>query len=266
MMYSYEREYSQGGEPMKKATFPSFLMILMLTSFLTNSKGDTSKDSDVTQNADITAAEVAANYVRAIGGIEALKKISEKKIRYRVHMFGRDGYLMERQWKRPDVMRQGPPEADMYTLTEGVKSWRVTPDGRKELPASVSASFARIADIDGPLVDHEKKGLRMEYAGSERYDMSELHHLKLTFEDGIEWDFFFDSQTGLLRKTRQPSFVMINNEIKPGGDIWTYYYDYRQVGGIKIAHLWVQVAEDHVHSFVVEEADIEQPNNTISNG
>ena len=75
--------------------------------------------------------------------------------------------------------------------------------------------------------------------------------------DQREWDLYFDARSGLLRKAKQPSFYMLNNEIRRGSDIWTYYYDYRQVDGIKIAHLWIQVADDHVHSFVVEEAVID---------
>lgn len=242
-----------GGMPVKKFGLQIFVLLLVLLYYPSPSCGDTSPESSPGQETNITAAEVAAKYVQAIGGIAALKKVAAKKIRYRVHMFSRDGYLMERRWKRPAVMRQGSPDADTYMLTEGAKSWQVTPDGRKEMPAPVAANFAKIADFDGPLVDYEKKGIQIEYVGSERYDMSELHHLKLTFKDGVEWALFFDARTGLLRKMKQPSFFMTNSEIKRGPDTWTYFYDYRQVNNLKFAHLWVQVADDHVHSFVVEE-------------
>jgi hypothetical protein len=205
------------------------------------------------QNENITAAAVVEKYLKAVGGIDAIKKVAAKKIQYRVHMFGRDGYLMERQWKRPDSMRQGPPDGQMYMLTEGSKSWRVTPDGRQEMPDPVSANFSKLADIDGPLVDYEKKGIRLEYKGSENYDMSELHHIKMTFKDSVEWDLYFDARSGFLRKMKQPSFRMLNGEFSRGPDNWTYYYDYRPVNGVKVSHLWVQVTEEHVHAFVVEE-------------
>ncbi len=222
-----------------------FFPVYPLTAF------SSALDNDL--SSDITAAEVVAKYLQAIGGIEALKNIETKKIRYRVHMFGRENYLMERYWTRPDLMRQGPPDGAMYTLTEGLKSWRVTPDGRQEMPAAVSANFAKLAYIDDPLVDLEKKGISVEYIGKEQYDMAELHHLKLTFADGVEWDQYFDAGTGLLRKMKQPSFFMLNNEISRGPDAWTYYYDYRPVENLKIPHLWLQVTDDHVHAFVVEE-------------
>ena len=207
---------------------------------------------------DITAEDVAARYLEAVGGAEALKRIDPKTVRYRVHMFGRDGYVMERSWERPDRMRTGAPGAPVHTVTEGAKSWRVNPEGRVEMPAAVSASFAKLADLDGPLVDSAKKGISLEYLGIERFDMSELHRMKLTFKDGVEWELYIDSRTGLLRKAKRPSFFMLNNEISRGPDTWTFYYDYRTVDGVREPHLWVQVTEDHTHAFVVEDIVLNQ--------
>jgi hypothetical protein len=200
-----------------------------------------------------TADAIIAKYVEAIGGLEALQKIDTRSVRYRVHTFGRDGYSMERSWKRPNIMRSGPPGAPSYTLTEGRKSWRVGPDGRHELPDQVAANFARLADIDGPLVDSAKKGISVEYVGTGQFDMVELHQIRLTFEDGTQWEQFFDARSGLLRKMKQPAFYMLNNEITQGPDTWTYYYDYRPVQDILFPHIWVQATDDHTHAFVTEE-------------
>lgn len=218
--------------------------------------GGSSPSPKPEQAEDISAEDVAARYLEAIGGAGALKKIGSKTVRYRVHMFGRDGYVMERRWERPDRMRQGRPGAPVHTVTQGMKSWRVTPEGRTEMPAAVSANFAKLADLDGPLVDSAKKGISLEYMGIERFDMSELHRLKLTFKDGVEWEVFVDSRTGLLRKAKKPSFLMLNNEISRGPDTWTFYYDYRAVDGILEPHLWVQATEDHTHAFVVEDISL----------
>ena len=242
-----------GGTIMKRRRLSSLFLLFMLFFYPAYSLAAISPNLNKSPRADITAAEVAAKYLQAIGGIEALKKVETKKISYRVFMFGRDDYLMEQQWKRPDIMRQGAPEGAVYTLTEGAKSWRITPDGRQEMPAAVSANLAKKAFIDDPLVDPEKKGISIEYLGIERYDMAELHHLKLTFKDGVEWDQYFDARTGLLRKMKKPSFRMLNNEISRGPDAWTYYYDYRPVEDLIIPHLWLQVTDDHVHAFVVED-------------
>lgn len=199
-----------------------------------------------------TAEEVVAAYHEAIGGMETMKAVRSKRMTYRVHMFGRDPYLMERTWTRPGRMKTGRPGGDTYTLTEGEKSWRVTPGGRQELPPEVAASMGRFADIDGPLVGWKKKGVILSYAGSIRYDMTELHHVTATFPGGSQWEFFFDARSGLLRKMTRPSFMMTGEGIRRGSDAHTYYYDYRSVGGVLQPHHWIQQAEEHTHLFVVE--------------
>ena len=206
-----------------------------------------------TETGKPTADAIISKYVEAIGGLEALQKVDSRRVRYRVHAFGRDGYSMERSWKRPNIMRSGRPGAPGYMFTEGQKSWRVGPDGRQELPDQVAANFARLADIDGPFVDAAKKGISVEYVGTGRFDMVELHQIRLTFKDGTQWELFFDARSGLLRKKKQPSFYMINDEITRGPDTWTYFYDYRPVQDILFSHVWVQATDDHTHAFVTEE-------------
>ena len=200
-----------------------------------------------------TAAGVVARYLEAIGGIDALKSVESRRTSYWVHMLGRDPYLMERSLTRPDTMRSGRPGGSAYMLTERETSWRVTPEGRRELPPTVAGSLSKRADIDGPFVDSEVKGITLAYAGVTHYDMTELHHVTLTFRDGVQWECFFDARTGLLRKVTQPSFFMVNDEIKQGPDTHTYFYDYRLVGSLSHPHHWIQINDDHTHLFVVED-------------
>ena len=209
--------------------------------------------SGVTGQDETTAQEVVAKYLETIGGVDAIKAVESKRMTYWVHMFGRDAYKMERIWTRPNTMRTGFPGAPAYTLTEGGKSWRVGPEGRQELPEGVAGSLSKLADIDGPLVDPAEKNITLAYSGVVRYDMSELHHVTVTFGDGAQWELYFDSRTGLLRKMTQPSYYMLNNEISRGPDTDTYYYDYRPVGSLLFPHFWVQASEDHTHLLVVDE-------------
>jgi len=208
--------------------------------------------------AEPSAEEVVARYLEAIGGADAVRAVTSKTVTYWVHMFGRDAYLMERTWTRPNSMRTGPPGASAYTLTEGERSWRVSPEGRQELPAAVAASMSKLADIDGPLVDPAGKGVTLAYSGVVPYDMTELHQVTVTFPDGVEWELFFDSRTGFLRKTTRPSFVMLNGQISRGPDAHAYYYDYRPVGSVLYPHFWVQSTEDHTHLFVVDEIQVRE--------
>lgn len=214
--------------------------------------------SQPTARGENAGAEIVAKYLDAVGGAESLKGVETKRILYRVHMFGRDDYIMERSWKRPNSMQTGRPGASAYMLTEGNRSWRVGAEGRRELPAALAASLAKQADIDGPLVDWAQKGISLDYLGAERYDMSDLHRVMMTFEDGVQWELDFDDRTGYLRKMKQPTFKMLNNEVSRGPDALFYYYDYRPVDGLAYPHLWLQVTEDHVHAFTVEEIELKK--------
>ncbi len=232
------------------AYWMAVLASLWIPSSTFSSAHDPPGDTNV--QAETSAEEVVAKYLEAIGGADAVRAVVSKRITYWVHMFGRDAYLMERTWTRPGSMRTGRPGATTYTVTEGERSWRVSPEGRRELPAVVAGSMSKLADIDGPLVDPVEKGVTLTYSGVVRYDMTDLHQVTVTFADGVQWEFFFDTSTGLLRRMTHPSFRMLNDQISRGPDAHIYYYDYRSVGPVLYPHLWIQSTEDHTHLFVVE--------------
>jgi hypothetical protein len=203
--------------------------------------------------ADSSAEEIVARYLDAIGGADAVKAVASRRITYWVHMFGSDPYLMERSWTRSGSMRSGRPGATTYTLTEGERSWRVSPEDRRELPAVVAGSMSKLADIDGPLVDPTEKGVTLAYSGLVHYDMTDLHQVTATFADGVQWQFSFDVRTGLLRKMTQPSFRLLNDQVSRGPDAHHHYYDYRAVGSVVYPHHWIQTTDEHTHLFVVED-------------
>jgi hypothetical protein len=208
--------------------------------------------------ADTVADQIVARYLEAIGGADAVRAVVSRRITYWVHMFGSDAYLMERSWTRPDTMRTGRPGATTYTVTEGERSWRNSPDGERELPAAVARSMRKLADIDSPLVDPVGKGVTFAYVGVVRYDMTDLQRVTVTFADGVQWEYFFDSSTGLLRRRTQPSFVMLNGRVSRGPDAHYFYYDHRPVEGVLYPHLWIQSTDDHTHLFVVEEIAVQR--------
>jgi len=208
--------------------------------------------------ADTSAEAVVAAHIAAIGGVDAVKAVTIKRMTYRVHMFGRESYIMERTWTRPATMQTGGPEGTTYTLTEAERSWRVSPQGRQELPSQVASSLSKQADIDGPLVDPAEKGVTLSYAGVVRYDMVDLHQVTATFADGVQWEYFFDASTGLLRRFTQPSFMMLNDQITRGPDAQFFYYDYRTVAGVLYPYMWIQSSDEHTHLFVVEDMQIRE--------
>ena len=230
-----------------------FVALSIASSALAQNPGE----AGGTSNPDGTTAEdVVAAYLEAIGGVDAIKAVESKRMTYWVYMFGRDAYMVQRSWTRPNTMRQGPVESDRYLLVEGERVWDVSPEGREELPEGAAGSLIKLADIDGPLVDAAEKNITLAYSGVVRYDMAELHHVTVTFADGVQWEMYFDSRSGLLRKVTMPSFYMLNKEISRGPDTETYYYGYRPVGSVLYPQYWVQASEDHTHLFVVKDMTV----------
>jgi hypothetical protein len=88
--------------------------------------------------------------------------------------------------------------------------------------------------------------------------MTDLHQVTVTFADGVQWEFFFDTKTGLLHKMTRPSFKMLNDQVSKGSDAHYYYYDYRAVGSVLYPHLWIQSTENHTHLFVLEDIQIQE--------
>lgn len=235
-------------------------MTVLVSSWLISSSFSLAQNiqPDTNSLAQASAEEVVAKYLQAIGGVDAIQAIISKRITYKVHMFGRDAYLMEKHWTRSISMLSGPPGATTYTLTEGNRSWRVKPEGRQELPAGVAGSLSKLADIDGPLINSAEKGVTLSYSGLVHYDMTDLHQVTATFSDDVKWEFFFDTSTGLLRRMTQPSFFMLNDQIIKGPDVHYYYYDYQSVESVLYPYFWIQSTEDHMHLFVVEEIQIQK--------
>lgn len=213
---------------------------------------------DTNVQTETSAEVIIARYFEAIGGADAVKGVASRRMSYWVHMLGRDAYLIEKHWTRPDSMRTGRVGATTYTLTEGEHSWRVSPEGRQELPEAVARSMSKLADIDGPLVDPEKKRVTLTYSGVVHHDMTDLHQVTATFADGEQWEFFFDTTTGLLRRMKEPSITLLDGQFKRGPDTYSYYFDYRPVDSLLHPHLWVQATEDGVHVFVVEDIQLDQ--------
>jgi hypothetical protein len=166
---------------------------------------------------------------------------------------------MEQLVKRPGYLKIGRPGGSRYTVFEGNRAWRVNGDQKQELKGGVVNQFKRMADIDGPFIDSSSKGIGIKYLGKERFEFSQLHHLEVSFKDGTKKHYYFEADSGLLTMVKEPSFLLINNKISEGPTNIQYYYDYREVDGLKFPFLWVQTDKnlEHLHVFTVEKIELE---------
>jgi hypothetical protein len=178
-----------------------------------------------------TAADLAAKNIAARGGAERIKAISSLRVTRVVGTpFATVRVVILRQ--RPGSLRieqtvPGRPTTARITSPEG--AWDETPQGWvARSPAAAAESQATDADIDGFLVDYERKGHRLAYAGLEQVGGRSAHHLKVTLKTGAEWSVYLDPATFLERRHAGSLTLPNNTRLATVLD----FSDWREVAGV----------------------------------
>jgi outer membrane lipoprotein-sorting protein len=169
-----------------------------------------------------TVDELIARNVKARGGLEKIRAIQSLRTSGRMFV-GDGGSSLELTYaqmiKRPGLIRQ---EAGMQGLTsvsayDGAVGWQIQPFGGRLDPEKLSADdlkgYKLLADLDGPLVDYETKGHKVEYLGIEDVDGTDAHKLRVTLKDGdvvfiyLDPDYFLQIRMIVQFKIRGTEFV-----------------------------------------------------------
>ncbi|MDW8393694.1 MAG: hypothetical protein RMK52_05560, partial [Chitinophagales bacterium] len=154
-----------------------------------------------------SADQIVNEYLRAIGGLEKLKKVQTIKM---------SGNFVQGTMIIPMTMYQKRPNLMLVEVTfqgmtqkiafDGKEAWSVDPFQGRTVAAKLDADQTKQqrfqADIDGPLVDYAAKGYRLEYIGKETIDGMPVYQLRLTTGEGDTYDYFFDEETYLLVKEK----------------------------------------------------------------
>lgn len=186
--------------------------------------------------ADLTLDQVLDNHFESLGGIEKLKSVNSMKLTMKFITQGIEGPAVV-YTKRPDKFRlnatiQG---MDMVQAYDGTTAWAIYPFGGntdpQKLPEGQTRDLAEDADMDGPLMDYQKKGHQLELMGKEDVEGTETYKLKLTLKSGNIRYIYLDSEYFLPIKTTA--------KVKRGEqeiEIDTYQGDFKEVDGIIFAH------------------------------
>lgn len=141
------------------------------------------------------------------------------------------------EFKRPNKVRV---EFQLEGLTgiqafDGEHGWVQMPFAGQPDPRPMTAAeleeVTATADFDGPLVDYQAKGYRLEWVGTTRVDGRDAHQLRLTHSGGAVIDVYLDPETHLERRqsltvTRQGRPITVHTTLA----------DYREVGGLVLPH------------------------------
>lgn len=146
-----------------------------------------------------TAEEIVNKYIKTVGGAD---KIQAVKTLRRSGKFtgggGFEGAILEEN-KRANMVRQ---EFSLQGLTavnayDGKTGWKIEPwQGKKDPEPLGEEEMKQIledSDFDGPLVNYQAKGNKVEYVGMEPVEGTDAFKLKLTLANGDVRYYYMDT-------------------------------------------------------------------------
>lgn len=182
-------------------------------------------------SAQLTADQVVAHHLAALGGEARLKAVKTVVIRGEFQEGGAvDRWTAYRA--RPNKLRkEGTHEGKAFVkLFDGERGY-LSEAGAPfaALPADKAEKMRAYAEFDDPLIDHAARGHKVALIGTEEVDGRKAHHLELTLASGdvehrwIDATTFLDAQRAYTFKDKDG-----NHKKKV-----VRFSDWRDVGGLK---------------------------------
>lgn len=156
-----------------------------------------------------TADELVQKNIAAKGGIDKIKAIKSLRMTGK-SASGGFNVTVGQENMRPNLVRetfsiQGMTAVQAY---DGTTGWAIQPFGGKKDPQLMGEDDLRDllldADFDGPLVDYQAKGNKVEYLGHDTVDGDDALRLKVTLKNGDIVYYYLDPDAYLeIRKETQ---------------------------------------------------------------
>ncbi|TND05123.1 MAG: signal peptide protein [Bacteroidetes bacterium] len=180
--------------------------------------------------------DVIKKYTKATGGPDEQKKLKTVKMTGKMKQGGMDFpmviQIMNGTAMRADITVQGMTIIQAFKDTSG---WSVNPlsgatTAQKMNPEELKDSKEQ-SDLVSDLADYKARGHKVELIGKEDVEGTETYKVKLAKKDGDVEYYYLDAETYLPLKM---STKMKYGEKEVESD--TYFSDYKDVGGVKMAH------------------------------
>src|SRR6184192_438169 len=160
-----------------------------------------------------TADELIAKNIQAKGGMDKIKAIKTVRMTGKLDAAGGFTGLIGQENMRPSLVRetftlQGMTQVQAY---DGSLGWQIRPFGGRKDPELMGEDDLRDllidADFDGPLVDYNEKGNKVEYLGHDIVDGDDALRLKVTLKNGDIVYYYLDPDTFLEIRTERQEFI-----------------------------------------------------------
>ena len=188
--------------------------------------------------AGLTAEQIADKNAAARGGLAAWRAVDSMKLAGKMDAGGTTPVRLafEMSLKRPHKSRLELHVKDQTAVQvyDGQQGWKLRPylnrDDVEAFSPQETQAAADDADLDGPLIDHARKGTRIELAGTDTIEGRKAYRLLLTRADGRQSNLWIDMTTFLDVKIDGEPRRLDNKVHKVG----VFYRDFKTVDGLKV--------------------------------
>lgn len=211
------------------------------------------------------AEQIVERSIAASGGLQAWRAVNTMVMSGQIEVGGKKNMALpfEMTMKRPkksrfEVRFEGKTAFQVY---DGAQGWKVRPFlGRDEVDAYTpdeAKQAAESAELDGFLVDHAQKGIKVATAGAERVEGKSAYKLKLTLKDGTQRLVWIDA-TSFLEVKVEGDPRKLDGRMHP---VFVFLRDYRPEHGVKVPHT-IETAVQGVkqtHKMTIERVTVNAP-------
>ena len=176
-----------------------------------------------------TADQIVARNIAARGGARRLAALQTQSMTGTLAFAPNPGEPFHVEMKRPGKLRQEISlNHDKFTqVTDAIQGFTLRPNKPPEpMSAAQLKDLAGSADFEGPLVNYQAKGNKVELAGKEKLEGRDAYKLIVTMKDGAQRTDYIDATTYLESKWEG---------VVGGQRMETYFRDYRKVKGLAYA-------------------------------
>ncbi len=195
----------------------------------------------------LTVEQVIEKNIAARGGLQAWRQIQSMSMSGKMDVGSKQNVQLPfvMTMKRPRMSRleiefAGKTAVQVY---DGVNGWKVRPFlGRNEVESFSQAEMDQAAEaqeLDGLLIDHEAKGIKVALLGMEKVEDHDAYKLKVTLSNGNSHNLWVDAKSFLEVKLEGFPRRLDGKMHKVG----IYYRDYGPAGDVKVPYLFETVVE-----------------------
>jgi hypothetical protein len=223
------------------------------------------KSAVVSQQPLPTVAEILDRYIKALGGMQALEKVTSRIRKGSIEVAGVQGTFELYEAAPNKALLIGllpPPVGSVQQAYDGNNGWIKSPSGVFDMRGDGLAQARREWVFYGD-VKLEEQFKAMSVTSRERIDGREFYVVEGTRPEGVVERLYFDVDTGLLarRSFETPTyFGGLNNA--------TDYDDYRKVGNVRLPFvvrkvragtILLQTISDYKLNTKIEDAKFKKP-------